>query len=622
MLSRKSNVLSKRLFFITRKRLDLILLNFLITILPFPKFLGDWESLTYYSTFASKSASFDLSVPPRANVGGQGYWVLDLSRNLIEMLNLPLNFFWLRLPSILLGIISTTLCYLICRKFLNHSSSLVITSLIATNPTHYFFQHTLTINIASFAFLLLLIHQILILYENMNSSRQFFYVGLSLALVYTTYGPAKLFATFFIAYLFVTMKSFLVIPKVNYIYAILPSLILIIAQQYWKYENLKNLYFSKDAEILISQRSDTIETLRLNLKILLDTVILKSVNGDSPNIFSMMVGGRYPLTNSIPMAILLGLSLILLTLHCLKQNQDGKKLRKLLLLTLLLSTSIVISSSSFRPSANENILASTVSNFRMIFLLIPYLFLNIFLVKRLSGSQFRLIIFGVMIIALLINTRTILKDVGTFNNLTPNAINISSTQSDLINLASQLGIDNLLTENTQHFIQHSNYIISSKHISQKLSAIEPEVRYVVYINTSCFSDPPLRQKNYGNLNDYNFHSFFQYLYLSDSLDREKVLGIVVPYTDYPTYIDGKYGFFPPKLISMGQGLKYVNGHTKKDWALRVFPDDETPNIIITTTWEEFQTAMNYENLHMLKVKLILDKVPCGSSLVRQIHDVR
>jgi len=70
MLSRKSNVLSKLLFFITRKRLDLILLNFLITILPFPKFLGDWESLTYYSTFASKSASFDLSFPPRANVGG------------------------------------------------------------------------------------------------------------------------------------------------------------------------------------------------------------------------------------------------------------------------------------------------------------------------------------------------------------------------------------------------------------------------------------------------------------------------------------------------------------------------------------------------------------------------
>lgn len=93
MLYKKLDLLSKRTFFITRRSVDLILLNFLIIILPFPKFLGDWESLTYYSTFASKFASFDLNFPPRANVGGQGYWVLDLSRNLIEIFNLPLNFF-------------------------------------------------------------------------------------------------------------------------------------------------------------------------------------------------------------------------------------------------------------------------------------------------------------------------------------------------------------------------------------------------------------------------------------------------------------------------------------------------------------------------------------------------
>lgn len=619
MLYKKLDLLSKRTFFITRRSVDLILLNFLIIILPFPKFLGDWESLTYYSTFASKFASFDLNFPPRANVGGQGYWVLDLSRNLIEIFNLPLNFFWLRFPSILVGIISITLCYLICRKFLNHSSSLLITSLIATNPTHYFFQHTLTINMASFAFLLLLIHQILVLYENMDSNRHFFYVGLSLALVYTTYGPAKLFATFFIAYLFVTMKSVMAIPKAKYMYAIMPSLTLIIAQQYWKYENLKNLYFSKDAEILINQKSEIIETLRLNLNILLDTIFLKSINGDFPNTFSMIVGGRYPIVTSIPMAIILFLSWIILIFHFLKQNQDNKKLRSLVILTLLLSTSIVISSSSYLPSANENILASTVSNFRMVFLLIPYLFLNIFLVKRLNQSKLRLIILGFMIVALLINTRIILKDVSTFNNLMPNTINISSIKSDKINLASKLGIDNLLTENTQHFIQHSNYINSSKQISQKLAAMERGVRYVVYSNTSCFSDPPLIQENYGNLNDYNYHSFFQYLYLSEFLDREKILGIVVPYTDNPTYIDGKYGFFPPKLISMELGLKYLNVYTKKDWVLRVFPDNQTPNVLITTTWEEFQVAMNYENHHMIKVKLILDKVPCGNSLVSQIY---
>ena len=622
MLSKKSGALSNWLFFITRRRVDLILLNFLVLLLPFPKFLSDWESLTYYSTFASKSASFDLNFPPRANVGGQGYWVLDLSRNLIESLNLPLNFFWLRLPSIVLGIISITLCYLICRKFLNHSSSLIIASLIATNPTHYFFQHTLTINMASFAFLLLLIHQILILQENMNSTRHFFYVGLSLALVYTTYGPAKLFATFFIAYLFVTMKSSLTIPKMNYMYSILPSLVLIISQQYWKYENLKNLYFSKDAEIVINQQSAIFETLVMNLKILLNTLFLDSANGKSFNIFSMMIGGRYPIINSIPMAIVLLLSLFILSLHYLKQNQDSKKLRKLIILTLVLSTSIVISSSSFKLSANESTLTSTVSNFRMVFLLIPYLFLNIFLVKRLSGPKFRVIIFGVMIITLSINATTILKDVRTFNKLTPNGTISSSTKSYLINSASKLGIDNSLTENTQHLIQHSNYRISSKEISSKLSAMEYGVRYVVYSNTSCFSDPPLRQKNYGNLNGYNYHTFFQYLYLSEFLGGDKIVGFAAPYTAPLTYIDGKYGFFPPKLINTGQGLKYANGYTKEDWMLRVFPDDEIPNVLITTTWEEYQMAMNYENLYMLKVKLILDKVPCGSSLVSQIYDTR
>jgi hypothetical protein len=227
-----------------------------------------------------------------------------------------------------------------------------------------------------------------------------------------------------------------------------------------------------------------------------------------------------------------------------------------------------------------------------------------------------------MIITLSINATTILKDVRTFNKLTPNGIISSSTKSYLINSASKLGIDNSLTENTQHLIQHSNYRISSKEISLKLSAMAHGVRYVVYSNTSCFSDPPLRQKNYGNLNDYNYHTFFQYLYLSEFLGRDKIVGIVAPYTAHSTYIDGKYGFFPPKLVNTEQGLKYANVYTKKDWMFRVFPDDEIPNVLITTTWEEYQMAMNYENLYMIKVKSILDKVPCGSSLVSQIYDTR
>ena len=120
-------------------------LIFVTCFLPSPFILSDWESLTYFATFASEKASFDAIYPVRANVGGQGYWSLDLSRNIIEALDLSFSFTSIRLPSIFLGAIALYIFFKICNKYTNSWSSFVITFLLATNPTFHYFQNSLII---------------------------------------------------------------------------------------------------------------------------------------------------------------------------------------------------------------------------------------------------------------------------------------------------------------------------------------------------------------------------------------------------------------------------------------------------------------------------------------------
>ena len=177
----------------------LFLIILIAVLLPSVEILSDWESLTYFSTFANKDASLDLFYPPRANVGGQGYFFLDLSRNLIEVLNLPINFLTLRFPSILFGMIALCIFYKISIRFSNNWQSLIVTFLLGTNPTFQYFQNSLTINMASFTLVLLLIYAILLLSEEKSNSNLVF-TAIALSLVYTTYGPAKIFSTIMVIY--------------------------------------------------------------------------------------------------------------------------------------------------------------------------------------------------------------------------------------------------------------------------------------------------------------------------------------------------------------------------------------------------------------------------------------
>jgi hypothetical protein len=131
---------------------------------------------------------------------------------------------------------------------------------------------------ASFTLVLLLIYAILLLTEE-KSNFNFVFTGITLSLVYTTYGPAKITATIMVIYVVLKERLYKNFPIKKLSILGVPSFILIVAQQYWNRPNLINLYLSKDAELLINQQNrQYFETLLLNMKILIETLFTNGGN--------------------------------------------------------------------------------------------------------------------------------------------------------------------------------------------------------------------------------------------------------------------------------------------------------------------------------------------------------
>ena len=67
-------------------------------LLPGSQLLGEWESLSVFTIYGSQTYDLVFGITRDANIGGQGYPLLEIGRPLIEYLHLPFTLDFIRLP--------------------------------------------------------------------------------------------------------------------------------------------------------------------------------------------------------------------------------------------------------------------------------------------------------------------------------------------------------------------------------------------------------------------------------------------------------------------------------------------------------------------------------------------
>ena len=99
--------------------------------LPSPSILGEWESSTIFSTYGVLDNHLSFDIAKRGNIGGAGYFPLELSRLILEGLGLPSTLWALRLPVIIFGLIGVLLLYVIAKRWFTVWPAVIAASLLA-----------------------------------------------------------------------------------------------------------------------------------------------------------------------------------------------------------------------------------------------------------------------------------------------------------------------------------------------------------------------------------------------------------------------------------------------------------------------------------------------------------
>jgi hypothetical protein len=192
------------------KRFPLALLALILGIglLPGPAMLGVWESLTYFHTFGALSTPISFIIAPRANIGGQGYGLLEIGRPLIHQLHLPLTLTTYRVPATVFGMLSVVLFFIVARRYFGTWAALGATALLAANQLFFQVQHMMSVLVVTGTVFLFLIERLQAL--EVRYDRTLNWIGLAgaLALVSLHYGPGRIFSA---ALLFVWFVRMLVV---------------------------------------------------------------------------------------------------------------------------------------------------------------------------------------------------------------------------------------------------------------------------------------------------------------------------------------------------------------------------------------------------------------------------
>jgi len=123
-----------------------------------PGLLGLWESFTFVHTFAPFDAPLSFRIAQRANIGGQGYALLEINQYLAKYFHMNLLTF--RLPVIVYGWVSLFLYFVITRRIFGFPAAAASTAMLSVSAAFLVYQHQVIVSIVTFMAVLLMIERV------------------------------------------------------------------------------------------------------------------------------------------------------------------------------------------------------------------------------------------------------------------------------------------------------------------------------------------------------------------------------------------------------------------------------------------------------------------------------
>ena len=594
-------------------------------LLPGSPLLGEWESQTVYAVFGTQANQLALSIAPAANIGGQGYIFLDVSRNLIEIFQLPYTLDLIRLPTKVIGAAGLVVFSLLARRWFGPWSALAATVLLAVNPVYHQYQNELIIAGPSLVVFILLVERLQYVSRKPTSWAAWITLMLVWALLLTMYGPSRIYGTALIA-AWLAYSVFRTIQnksgtslrgltaRAATTGALVPVTLLLAEPSNAQFFN-RTLLFPRVTEstLVNGPFSDALAVIPLNAQILAESVLLGGGEHHSTFLQATLIQGRFP---TIPLLIvplmLAGLGFVAWQAWLARREAVNKYL--VIVGLAGLTTLPLLTSSVFD---GENGPTSSLVNHRLAFFLLPaYLAiaaLGSFIATRTRGWK----ISSALIAFVLISA-------GVSQILVGHANFLSRTAAADLGLTGKPGQAQWLSgyalsgkgvSQGSHFQQHQQYRHWAAATAEAVITAETQPEEdVLFVTTSvdCFPEAPFVPDTVKELQDKNYHGTFLSTYLGHALRGESVGYVNVPSSQDPLgWVMYKSGVFSGPLETGSDG--HIDYSSPDETSARIMAfGAEPPRLILTTTPTEFRIAADIFVQQERAFSVLDSPLPCWS----------
>lgn len=534
--------------------------------LPSPSILGEWESSTIFSTYGVLDNHLSFEIAERGNIGGAGYFPLELSRSILESFGLPSTPGALRLPVIFLGLLGVFLFYLIAKRWFTVWPAVISASLLAINPLYNQYQHELIVAAPSLTAFFFFFERLQFL--TLQPRRWLAWITLSLAIILVAllYGPGRILAAITLV-AWVAKSMYRICRSANlrllreFSVQLLTSLFISIVSIFAiDPKNLSalgpQLFFPKNAETLVVTESEIPFAMSLinNIQILVESLVLGGGPHHAAAIESTLSQGRFPI---IPLVIspfvALGLLLTFRNFFATPQRWSSPFAAILFLATI---TSLpMLTSTNFHLSVDgTQQLISTLSPYRLMYFLLPA-YLAIAVVSqtalRTRWSAILLVVSSVGLFAY--STHSLIESREALDRKILGGENNAGGRSDRWTFTNTQ--DDYPSAWTAHLQQHSEYASWSQEFAAQEARLQQfeGSKTIIYIPIRCFPETSTRTRSL-DFYDVNFHSLFISIYLSAQLPQSNVGTVFLPPADgAPRTLVEKEGFFGALIAEKTDG---------------------------------------------------------------------
>ncbi|MCG3769008.1 MAG: hypothetical protein JW384_00126 [Nitrosomonadaceae bacterium] len=570
-------------------------------LLPGSQLLSEWESLSVFTIYGAQFNDLILGISPHANIGGQGYLLLEFSRPLIEYLNLPYTLDFIRLPVRILGAIGLIFFYVISRRWFGAWPALAGTALLAVNPMYHQYQNELIIAGPSLFVFIIFLERI----QYLTRFAQRWWGWLSLAAVWTLlltmYGPSRIFSTLilclWIGWAIVRANRRLLqlnIWKLLFRTLVVSSvtvtlLVLATTSNIRKISPRLLIPPASESALVGGTQGGLWATIKTNAQIIFESLLSGGGAYHSSFMEATFIQGRYPIIPLIIVPLMLGGFIFAVLATWRLRERLANRYASILILGLLTSVPFLTSSIFTGPSGPS----PTLVNYRLAFFLVPaYLAICALAASPWIHKRRRVIIATVLISALWVQGCYVIT-AGHERFL----IRAETTDTTLVGPAAYsqwlegYSLQGVGTDQPSHFQQHEQYDRWAEEVAREISTRNGSQVLIVPTAIDCFPEAPLQTRTLSELNGKNYHPVFLSLYLASRLGGIKTAYVNVPPKDLaPGYVMFETGLFPGPIMLRADGTYEYESAEPAGANLMEFGSGDL-SVVITTTQLELETAM-------------------------------